>query len=154
MFHATLEEMEQLKVVIEELPSTVIYELFQNTDYDKRIQPFTIPECIVSMDKARLQQVIDNIISNSYKYAGTEIAVAAQFEDRFLAVEIRDTGPGAPPDDLPLIFEKFHRGANAEGKSGTGLGLFIARHLMTKMGGDIKCAQDERGFAMKILLAM
>jgi len=154
MFHAALEEMAQLQVVQEEAPSTLLYELLQCADYDRKIRPFTIPECIVKMDRSRLQQVFDNIVSNSYKYAGTGITVTARYEGRFLAVEVRDTGPGVAPDELPLLFEKFHRGGNAAGKSGAGLGLYIAKHLMNKMDGDIVCQQDEGGFAIKILLAM
>ena len=154
MFHATLEELEQLSIAPEDLPSTLLYELLQNADYDHKLRPFTIPECIVRMDKERLQQVFDNIISNSYKYAGTDIHVSAYFAGTYLAVEVRDTGPGVAPDDLPLVFGKFYRGGNATGKSGSGLGLYISKHLMSKMGGDIRCEQNENGFTIKILLAV
>lgn len=154
MFHATLEELEQLKVDPRELPSTVLYELLQGADYERKIGPFKVPECLITADKARLQQVLDNIVSNSYKYAGTEISVKAFFEDCFLAVEIADVGPGVAPDELPLVFEKFYRGTNASHKSGVGLGLYIAKHLLNKMGGDIQCRQKAVGFTVKILLAM
>ena len=154
MFHATLEELEQLKVEPEEAQSTILYELIQNADYDHRIAMEEIPECIVTVDKTRLQQVFDNIISNSYKYAGTGIAVVSYFEEPYLAIEVRDTGPGVAHDDLPLIFEKFYRGGNTAGISGSGLGLYISRHFMNKMGGDLKCVQNEDGFTVKILLPM
>ena len=101
-----------------------------------------------------MRQVFDNIISNSYKYAGTDIDVSAYFSGPFLAVEVRDTGPGVAPGDLPLVFGKFYRGGNAAGKSGSGLGLYISKHLMNKMGGDIRCEQNRDGFTVKILLAM
>lgn len=152
MFQATLEELEQLTVIPEELPSTVLYEIIKNADYDNKVDTDVIPECVFSADKTRLQQIFDNIISNSYKYAGTEIQISAYFERDFLAVEVRDGGTGVASDDLPLIFSKFYRGANSAGKSGSGLGLYISKHLITKMGGDILCGQDDAGFVIKILL--
>ena len=57
--------------------------------------------------------------------------------------------------DLPLVFNKFYRGNNAEGKSGSGLGLYISKYLMQSMLGDIECHNRDDGFTvtLKIKLA-
>ncbi len=154
LFQATLEELTQLKVKPTDVPSTVLPHLLQNADYEKRAAIGAIPGCIVRMDEVRLQQVFDNIISNAYKYGGKHIRVLAAFEGAYLALTIKDNGPGVSEDDMPLLFTKFYRGGNAEGKSGSGLGLYISRHLMREMGGDVLCRQDEEGFAIKVLLAL
>jgi len=154
MFHAALEELEQLKVAPTEHPSTVLYEMIQSADYDRKVKEIDIPECVISVDRMRLQQVLDNIISNSYKYAGTDIKITSYFEGQHLAIEVIDTGPGVKQDELPLIFEKYYRGGNADKQSGAGLGLYIAKYLMGKMDGDIQCEQNRKEFAVKILLSM
>ena len=154
MFQATLEELEQLKVQPEDMLSSDLHEMIRIADYEHRVTVINIPECAIVADKTRLQQVFDNIISNSYKYAGTEITITSCFDGPFLTVEVRDSGPGVARDDLPLVLEKFYRGGNATGKSGSGLGLYISKHLMNKMGGDIKCEQNEKGFAVIVSIAM
>ena len=152
MFHATLEELEALTVTIAEIPSPDIINLVENADYGKRVRPFTVPKCLILSDLLRLQQVIDNIIGNSYKYAGTDIVIKAFYEENKLALEITDFGPGVPEDELPLILNKFYRGKNTGTKSGYGLGLFIAKYLMGQMGGEISCGNQEGGFTVKVSL--
>ncbi len=66
MFHATLEELEQLKVTITEESSTVLNSMITNVNIDNHISYQPIPECIILTDVMRLQQVLDNILSNSY----------------------------------------------------------------------------------------
>lgn len=151
MFHATMEELSQLKVEPKEIESTVLYEVVQNADYNKKVKPFTIPECIVSADRMRLQQVFDNIINNSYKYAGTEIEITAGFEGSYLAVEVKDFGCGVLDEELPLLFEKFFRAGNANDKSGSGLGLFISKYFMNQMHGDIEC-DNRNGFTVYVFI--
>ena len=137
MFNASLEELLVLNVNPVEMSSTDIKGLIQSADYDNRVSPFEIPSCLVIADALRLQQVFDNIISNAYKYAGTDMTVASYYEGDFLVIELRDYGHGVPEADLPTIFDKFKRGQNAIGAGGQGLGLYIARYFMTQMSGDI-----------------
>ena len=75
MFHATLEELQQLKLTVTEESSEVLVEMIENVNYDHKIVYDPIPPCIILTDPVRMQQVIDNIISNSYKYAGTNITI-------------------------------------------------------------------------------
>lgn len=111
-----------------------------------------IPKCEIMADPLRLQQVIDNIVSNSYKYAGTSILVSFAVKDGFLEAEFRDYGPGVGEEELPLLLHKYYRAANAKGKSGGGLGLYISKYLMNRMAGDLECRNTKDGFAVTIKL--
>jgi signal transduction histidine kinase len=155
LFNATLEELQELKVTVTEQPSLVIFDLIGNADYNHLVTVSGKPECIVLMDQLRLSQVIDNVISNSYKYANTAIDVTVAIRDNFLEISFLDYGPGVSEAEKPFLFHKFYRGKNAEGKNGTGLGLYISKYLMNKMSGDIECENTGNGFRiiLKLLLA-
>jgi signal transduction histidine kinase len=103
-------------------------------------------------DPARLSQVMDNIIANSYKYADTPLDVWAEMDENGLALTLRDYGPGVAPEELPRLFSKYFRGKGAEGKNGYGLGLFISRAFIERMGGELTALNAEPGFAAKIHL--
>jgi signal transduction histidine kinase len=146
MFHATLEDLEVLKVEVTEVSSLCITSMFQELKFNGEIQiENEIPECLVNIDKLRLQQVIDNIINNSYKYAGTVISVS--FQERMNGIEIRiqDRGEGVPEEELAMITEKFYRGSNTKGKIGYGLGLYLANMFMKRMHGGMEC-HNANGF--------
>ena len=154
MFHATLEELQALSVSVADIQSTAIPGLIINADYERRIKPFSIPSCIVSADLLRLQQVFDNIISNSYKYAGTDIEINACFEEQHLIIDITDFGKGVQEDELPLILNKFYRGKNTGTKGGYGLGLYISNYLLNMMSGDIRCENRPNGFSVRLMLRL
>ncbi|AZS17974.1 HAMP domain-containing sensor histidine kinase [Paenibacillus lutimineralis] len=155
MFHATLEELKELKVTVSEAYSSVLNGMISNVNYDDQISCEPIPDCILLTDVMRLQQVFDNIISNAYKYAGTSVKITSLVSHTHLELYINDYGNGITSDELPLLFNKFYRGNNAEGQSGSGLGLYISKYLMQKMQGDIECYNREDGFTvtLKIKLA-
>lgn len=150
MFHATLEELEQLKVTITEESSTVLNSMIANVNIDNHISYQPIPECIILTDVMRLQQVLDNILSNSYKYAGTSVTIASRLSHTHLELYIMDYGKGIDGDQLPLLFNKFYRGNNVEGQSGSGLGLYISKYFMEHMQGDIACHNREDGFTVTL----
>jgi K+-sensing histidine kinase KdpD len=95
----------------------------------------------VRADRERLRQLLLNLLTNAVKYtvAGDEIEVTAQAQNGRLAVRVRDHGPGIPPEEQRLVFEKFGR-VNHGGKStpGAGLGLFIARSIAEAHGGTLE----------------
>lgn len=155
MFHATLEELQQLKLTISEESSKVLEDMLENVNYDNEIDYDPIPECIILTDPVRMQQVIDNIISNSYKYAGTKVTITSSINHGYLELHISDFGPGVSEGELPLLFNKYYRGKNVEGKNGSGLGLFISKYFMENMDGFISCYNREDGFTvvLKIKLA-
>lgn len=155
MFHATLEELQQLKFSIIEVSSEVLVTMIENVNYDQQIVYDPIPSCIISIDPLRIQQVIDNIISNAYKYAGTRISIKSQINQGYLELYVMDYGAGISEDELPLLFHKYYRGRNVEGKNGSGLGLYISKYFMEKMHGQICCYNRQDGFtvALKLRLA-
>lgn len=152
MFHAALEELENLKVEPKEEPSTKIPDMLNELKYYGTINIMTpVPECLVYMDTLRLKQVIDNVVNNSYKYAGTQIDVSFKEQPEGIIVEIRDFGTGVPEEELPLVTGKFFRGVNGKGKSGAGLGLFLVKYFMDNMNGDFECFNDN-GFVVNLFL--
>lgn len=154
LFHAALEELQELTVSPTEQESTILPVLLAAADYRRLAKAEAVPQCVISLDKQRLSQVFDNIFVNSYKYSGSEINVSFNIEWPYLNISIRDFGPGVDPQELPTIFEKFHRGKNAQGKPGAGLGLYISRYLMEQMGGKIHCSNSENGFTATISLKL
>lgn len=155
MFHATLEELQQLKLTVTEESSEVLVDMIENVNYDHQIDYDPIPPCIILTDPVRMQQVIDNIISNSYKYAGTNVSIKSQIDQGYLELHIQDFGPGISEEELPLLFNKYYRGKNVEGKNGSGLGLYISKYFMENMDGQINCSNRCDGFTvvLKIKLA-
>lgn len=152
MFNATLEELQELKVTVTEQSSKLIYDLIKKADYNNQVSYSSNAECIVLIDELRLAQVIDNVISNSYKYAGTSIDVSMHTKENYLEIAIKDYGLGVVDEECPLLFNKFYRSKNSVGKSGTGLGLYISKYLMNKMSGDIECENRDDGFVIKLKL--
>lgn len=153
LFHATLEELEQLEVKPEDINSTDIVQMIKDADYLNKIEKLDIRDAVVFADRLRLNQVLNNIIFNSYKYADTMINVTSRFENagsKYLFIEIADKGPGVPEEELEMITQKFKRGSNAGNKDGSGLGLYISDYLMNKMEGSLTVRNTGDGFAVEI----
>ena len=153
LFHATLEELEQLEVKPEDINSTDIVQMIKDADYLNKIEKLDIKDAVVFADRLRLNQVLNNIIFNSYKYADTGINVTSRFENagsKYLFIEIADKGPGVPEEELEMITQKFKRGSNAGNKDGSGLGLYISDYLMNKMEGSLTVRNTGDGFAVEI----
>lgn len=154
MFSATMEELKELKVEVKEEESTILQDMIDKADYEKKVKATSINPCIIKCDKLRLQQVFDNIISNSYKYAGTDILINNEIKGRELYITMKDFGNGVDKEQLPLLFEKYYRGDNAKGKNGSGLGLYLSRYFMEKMQGSISGKNLEDGFMITIVLSL
>jgi signal transduction histidine kinase len=94
---------------------------------------------IVRGDAERLRQVVANLVDNAVKYSpvGTPVRLRLGQIDGAVVVAVSDNGPGIPPEDQSLIFEKFGRAAGGGAKPGTGLGLFIARSIAEAHGGTL-----------------
>ena len=159
VFRANLDDMEEVRINVGEHDSREIRRIFEGMkDYGKIILDNDIPECLVYMDRLRMEQVIDNVIGNSYKYAGTDIHVSfaethigpsSGGAEQFIEITVKDSGPGVPEDELPLIVEKYFRGKNSAEKQGYGLGLYLVKKYMEKQNGGMDCYNDE-GFTVKL----
>lgn len=161
VFHATLDDMEEIRIETSEYDSKVLLDYIRSLqEYGNIIIDNEIPECLVCIDRLRMKQVIDNIVGNSRKYAGTDIHVSFGMEEisdvsgkkiRFLFIKIGDSGPGVKPEELPLVSEKYYRGKNTAEKQGYGLGLYLVRTYMERQGGGFECYNDN-GFVVKLLV--
>jgi len=99
------------------------------------------PMPMIQGDAQRLEQVLNNLISNSLRHtpAGGLVTLSLSTTAEGVRITVQDTGEGIAPEDLPHIFERFYRGdrARQRGEGHTGLGLAIARELVRAHGGDI-----------------
>lgn len=154
LFHTTLEELDSLNVLTVGLASNEIYRMIEASDYQGRVILEELPGCLVLADPVRLAQVMDNIIANSYKYAGTTIWVAGELDGEGLSLCLRDEGPGVQDEELPLLCSKYFRGSSAAAKDGYGLGLYIAHHLIERMGGNLECYNAHPGFSVRLWLKL
>lgn len=123
---------------------------------DGREVEVDIPDGLqVLADSALLDQVITNLITNSYKYGDGEIRVAAARLDEGVVVTISDEGPGVSETFVPHLFEPFARGRAPSNITGSGLGLAITRRIAQSLGGDVWYeANEPQGASFKVRLAV
>ena len=100
---------------------------------------------LIYADKKRLNQIVENLINNSRKYAKTIVTVSISLSDDMVSIHFRDKGPGIPDDDMPFITEKFYRGKNAGTENGSGLGLYIVKYIAEQSGGSIELINHKNG---------
>ncbi len=155
LFSSTLDDLGEFKVSCRDEESGVISDIIRRYDDRAMVTEGDLPKVIINVDVKRLSQVIGNIITNSYKYAGTKIDVSYGLIDGFLEMKIRDYGPGVPEDELSLIANKFYRGKNwrESEQDGNGLGLYIANTLMQKMNGEL-IPESRDGFIVTLLIPL
>jgi signal transduction histidine kinase/DNA-binding response OmpR family regulator len=110
---------------------------------DKKSQSLVVnstPDLSVRADSVRFKQVLMNLIGNAIKFTpeGGKVELAARQLGEVVRVEVRDSGPGIPPEEQQRIFEAFYR-ATKTGKAveGTGLGLAITQRLVELHGGHL-----------------
>ncbi|MBR6101967.1 MAG: HAMP domain-containing histidine kinase [Ruminococcus sp.] len=102
-------------------------------------------ECMLSCDPDRAAEVLQNVMENAIKYGdGKGISLSFSEEEDCRLITVSNGGCTLREEELIHIFDSFRRGPNAGNKPGSGLGLYICRQLMSKMGGDI-FARTENG---------
>lgn len=153
LFSATLEELHELSVTPSDLKSEELRTLLENADYLHRAVIPSVPNCMLFADRLRLQQVFDNIFTNSYKYTNTKINVTISSKENYLTVSIEDYGGGIDESELPLLKEKFKRGSNTKNIEGAGLGLYISNYCMEKMQGRLDIENGSTGLKSTVWVA-
>jgi signal transduction histidine kinase len=129
----------------------------KNLSYELAIAPNVPAE--IKGDANRLNQVLVNLLGNAIKFTNEgsiRVNVSMPVQER-LAIEVADSGPGIPAEQLPDIFEAFRRGSNyaQRERQGAGLGLSIAKEIITRMGGEISVfSEPGNGSTFTISLPM
>jgi signal transduction histidine kinase len=95
----------------------------------------------LAADPQRMRQVIDNLISNALKYSadGSPVDITIERGPDSVITRIKDRGIGIPEDEVPHLFERFHRARNVSSRyyGGLGLGLYISKAIVAAHGGTI-----------------
>jgi signal transduction histidine kinase len=91
-----------------------------------------------------LAMLFGNLVVNAVKYnrRGGRVTIRSSEKDGTVSVAVEDTGPGIPPDRLPLVFEQFYRVKGGENTEGSGLGLSIARKIAELHSGSIEVESE------------
>lgn len=114
--------------------------------------PVDVPS--LELDPVRIREVLANLIANALRYtpSGGKVEAVVSVSGNKIAVSIRDTGTGIPPEDLPHIFDRFYR---SEQSRGMGLGLAIAKYLVAAHNGKIVAESEPgKGTAFRFLLPL
>ncbi|HTL10848.1 MAG TPA: ATP-binding protein [Bdellovibrionota bacterium] len=121
--------------------------------FETNLEPLFAVEC----DEDLIRQVLSNLIDNAIKYspASSKVVIRSREEKNAVRVDVVDSGPGIPKDQLPLMFRKFsrvHRGIKGQPK-GTGLGLYLSKYFINLHGGTIRFRTREgRGTIFTFIL--
>ncbi|MDP2664499.1 MAG: HAMP domain-containing sensor histidine kinase [bacterium] len=99
----------------------------------------------VNTDPSLLRQVIQNLLDNAIRYGKSAVSLRYLKKGRNVYFEVTDDGVGIPKEDQKFIFQRFFRSANAvkHQTEGSGLGLYIAKAMLEKFGGNIGFASEE-----------
>jgi two-component system, OmpR family, sensor histidine kinase MprB len=118
-----------------------------NAEFELELAP-----TVVAAVPARLERAIGNLIDNAVKYSPPHGPVEIALSRGELTV--RDHGSGISDADLPHVFDRFYRGAEARGRPGSGLGLAIVRQVVDQQGGRVSAERaDGGGTLMRVALA-
>jgi len=111
----------------------------------------TVPEDFASIeaDTDKVQQILDNLIGNAVKYSpdGGQITISGEDEGDAVRLDLSDQGLGVPEEFRETIFGRFEMVNSDDRKAvkGTGIGLFLVRHLARAHGGDVWLSASEVG---------
>jgi signal transduction histidine kinase len=115
----------------------------------------TAPQgCTVRTDRRRLERIVTNLVDNAGLHAaGADVTVSASLDGSLLRIEVADTGPGVPDDELERIFDRFTKADTSRGSGGSGLGLAIVREHARVLGASVTARnRGEGGLAVEVRL--
>lgn len=114
-----------------------------------------IPDANLLIDTKRFEQVLENIINNSLKYAkGSKVEIKVEKSLKDYIIIIRDYGKGISDEDMPFIFEKFYRGKNVGKEQGAGLGLYIVKYIMEQFNGNVYINSFKDGLEVRLIIPL
>lgn len=128
-----------LRSVTEELASS-FQSLMERAGLDFRVDCKPLPEP-VWVDQEMWEKVVLNLLSNAFKFTyNGAVTVDLQAVRDHVELRVSDTGAGIPPDELPRVFERFHRVEGVKGRTfeGSGIGLALVQELVRLHGGSIR----------------
>lgn len=137
------------RIELQELIHSVVEEQKERIDENQHKIKFDFPKkkVYVHADEHMLRMAIENLISNAVKYTKRKgkIAVSIQRKKSEVQIAVQDSGVGISSEDLNTLFQQFSRIPNELSKSvsGTGIGLYLARHLLMLHGGDIEVSSEK-----------
>ena len=101
-------------------------------------------------DRARLAQVVRNLVDNACRHARSAVVVTVRRDGAFAAVDVADDGPGVPPAERTRVFQRFVRldDARARAEGGAGLGLAIVAEVVAAHGGTVDVVDGPLGGAL------
>lgn len=150
IYNATLEEIGELDIKVKRHSASDIYDIIKEVDHNGYVSVKNHEsDKYVLYDSFRLTQIFENIIINSYKYADTEIDVITKSDEEYVYIIFKDYGKGIEEKEKRYIMEKFYRGEKVSETNGQGLGLYISRKLIMRMGGDIY-VENDNGFKVTV----
>lgn len=123
-----------------ELARRVVTEAAQTAPQHQMQVDAADAQVVCMADAARIERVLSNLLSNAIKYSPPDSAITLTVRrggQEDAVVEVQDHGQGIPAEDLPHIFERFHRATNVGSVRGTGIGLWGARQIVMQHGGQI-----------------
>ena len=109
-------------------------------------------DAMALVDAGRLEIVLRNLIDNAFKYsaAGTEVVVRLRATPDSVVVEVADEGPGIPADRRKDVFNRFHRLEHTAHVGGLGIGLYLSRELVRRMGGELEIRDCAAGACFRV----
>ncbi len=130
---------------------------FEALEPDRPVHVTGQDTAFVDGDEARLTQVVANLLSNARIHTppGSPVDVAITSDNGRVVLEVTDDGPGIPADELPRVFDRFHRidSSRARNSGGSGLGLSIVSAIVQSHGGTVSATnEDGRGARFTVTL--
>jgi signal transduction histidine kinase len=139
-------------LVTETFENTQYRELSADIDFRMRIEQ----ETILETDKGRLGIILNNLVDNAIKYhrhsqPGKYVAVQSEIVGKNIIIKVIDNGQGIPLEAQPKIFDMFFRAS--ESSKGSGLGLYIVKDMIERLGGSINL-KSEKGDGTTFILKL